>query len=75
MSERAIFSCLEIEKLASRIVLHFSINWLWIASFSRLSEVSVMFVFFEFVFDHIDDELAIVCGQFLKVLFGRWIDG
>jgi len=26
MSKRAIFSCLEIEKLASKIVLHFSIN-------------------------------------------------
>ncbi|WP_448599806.1 hypothetical protein [Thermoleptolyngbya sp.] len=34
-----------------------------------------MFVLFEFVLDHIDDVLAIVCGQFLKVLFGRWIDG
>jgi hypothetical protein len=34
-----------------------------------------MFVLFEFVLDHVDDVLAIVCGQFLKVLFGRWIDG
>lgn len=34
-----------------------------------------MFVLFEFALDHIDDVLAIVCGQFLKVLFGRWIDG
>ncbi|MBF2063156.1 MAG: hypothetical protein IGS39_01785 [Calothrix sp. C42_A2020_038] len=34
-----------------------------------------MLVLFEFVLDHIDDVLAIVCGQFLKVLFGRWIDG
>ncbi len=33
-----------------------------------------MFVLFEFVLDHIDDVLAIVCSQFLKVLFGRWID-
>lgn len=34
-----------------------------------------MFVLFEFVIDHIDDVLAIVCGQFLKVVFGHWIDG
>lgn len=34
-----------------------------------------MLVLFEFVFDHIDEVLAVVCGQFLKVLFGRWIDG
>ncbi len=33
-----------------------------------------MFVLLEFVFDHIDEVLAIACGQFLKVLFGRWID-
>ena len=30
---------------------------------------------FEFVFEHVDEVLEIVFGQFLKVLFGRWIDG
>ncbi|MCS6960010.1 MAG: hypothetical protein RMK91_08155 [Pseudanabaenaceae cyanobacterium SKYGB_i_bin29] len=31
-------------------------------------------VFWEYIFDHLDDVLAVMFSQFLKVWFSRWLD-
>lgn len=34
-----------------------------------------MLLLFELVWEHLDDLMAIIFGQFLKVLFKEWIEG